>query len=255
MLGIGLARFASVAWGTSDFIGGLQSRRLALLTVLFLTQLSGLGVLAIPVAVGGDAPPGPEFAAWAALAALCVAVALAALYRGLALGVMSIVAPISAAGAVVPVAVDLAGGERPSALQCAGMALAVVGVAFVAREPRGGRPNARFAAGAGLALIAALGLGGFFTTLAAASQDDPYWASLVQRLVAVALLAAVIGVRRPRLRVPARTFGALAIVRLLDATATVSLAVATTKELTGIVAVIASLYPLTTVAAGSGWQP
>ncbi len=70
----------------------------------------------------------------------------------------------------------------------------------------------------------------------------------MQRLVAVTLLAAVIGVRRPRLRVPVRTFGALAAVGLLEAAATVSLAVATTKELTGIVAVLASLYPVTTVA-------
>lgn len=248
MLAIALALCASIAWGTSDFIGGLQSRRVAVPTVVLFAQIAGLSVLGVAVAVRADAPPDAVFIGWAALAALCVVVGLASLYRGLALGVMGIVAPISATGAILPVALDIAAGERPSTVQGVGMALAVVGVVLVAREPRTGRAHAGLAVGVGLALAAALGFGGFYTTLAAASHDDPYWATLVQRLFAVALVAAVVGVRRPGLRVPLRTLALLAALGILDASATVMLAVATTKELTGVVAVIASLYPVTTVA-------
>src|SRR5205823_6158745 len=59
--------------------------------------------------------------------------ALALFYRGLAEGTMSVVAPVSACGAVVPVAVALLSGERPGALAGVGVLAAVTGVVLVSR--------------------------------------------------------------------------------------------------------------------------
>src|SRR5438309_273506 len=113
MLGIGLALAASVAWGSADFLGGLITRRLPGLVVLVISQAAGLVVLAAIVVLRQVPAPHATFILPAALAGLCVAVGLTALYRALAVGVMSLVAPIAATSAVIPVAAGIALGERP----------------------------------------------------------------------------------------------------------------------------------------------
>ena len=113
---------------------------------------------------------------------------LAALYRGLAVGAMAVVAPIAALGAGIPVAVGIATGDRPSAIVVAGIVVALAGVALAAREeaPEGG--GARLAVGAGLAMGAALGIGLFLLGMDAASDDGVLWALLCARGASVALL-------------------------------------------------------------------
>ncbi len=55
MLGVALALASSVAWGVSDFLGGLQTRRISALTVLLVSQPVGLVLaLAFALAFGGD---------------------------------------------------------------------------------------------------------------------------------------------------------------------------------------------------------
>src|SRR5215212_745685 len=104
MLGIALALASSVAWGISDFLGGLQSRRMSALTVLLVSQPVGL-VLALIVALtfGGDALSARD-AAIAVGAGVASATGLAAFYRAMALGSVSVVATIGALGVLVPVA-------------------------------------------------------------------------------------------------------------------------------------------------------
>src|SRR5919107_6207641 len=143
MLAVVLALASSVSWGLSDFVGGLQSRRQALLTVLWVSQGAALLLLAAAVAAG--APVGHDAAAtlWAGASGLLGLSGLAAFYRALSIGTMSIVAPLSATGTVIPVLAGLAAGERPSALQAAGMALAAFGVVLAAREAPGEDAAAR----------------------------------------------------------------------------------------------------------------
>ena len=126
--------------------------------------------------------PSASAAGWAALAGSAGIVALGAFYRGLAIGTMSVVAPISATAAAVPVLVGLAEGERPSGLQIAGMAVALAGVILASREPieEGGPPPNR--AAIGLALVAAAGFGTFFVGLDRASADaDVSWVIVISR--------------------------------------------------------------------------
>ena len=73
------------------------------------------------------------------LGSLAAIVGLGALYRGLAVGSMSVVAPISATAVIVPVVVGVATGDRPSAVQAIGIAIAIAGVVMASREPRGAR--------------------------------------------------------------------------------------------------------------------
>src|SRR4051794_24443635 len=115
-MGIALAFCASACWGVADFYGGLKSRSLPVLTVLLAIEASGLAVIAAVAAVtAGDAPSTGALAA-AALAGCAGIFGLGAFYRALAIGTMSIVAPISATGLALPVVVGLARGDQPSAI-------------------------------------------------------------------------------------------------------------------------------------------
>src|SRR3954447_13783703 len=164
MAAVALGLASSLSWGIADFFGGLQSRRRPVLAVMTITQTAGLLLALVVVAAHGAGPPsGGAWLAWAMSGSLFGIAGLAAFYRGLATGNMGVVAPISSAAAVVPLTVGLAPGERPSALQGAGVVLAIAGVALASLEHEGHVTGSRrVAAGAGLAIVAALGFGGFF---------------------------------------------------------------------------------------------
>lgn len=243
-----LSLSSSLSFGVADFLGGVASRRLAVLTVLLVSQSFGLVGVAILVLARGDGPPDPGFVPLAALSALFGTVGVAALYRGLATGLMSVVAPIAAAAAVIPVVFGALTGEEPSAWQNGGIALVLGGVVLVSRTRSGGAGARRLAAGAGLGLTAAVLFGLFLVTYDAASESDPYWATLTLRVSSVTMLAVAAAALRPSLRVEPRGLGTLAVIGLLDAAGNAFFAVATTKGLIGIVSVLSSLYPLVTIA-------
>ena len=242
-----LALLGAVSWGTGDFFGGLASRRAHVLTVLVLSQAVGLVGVATWAVASGDAPPGLADILPAVGAGVAGAAGLAALYRGMAIGAMGIVAPISAVSPVVPLGVDLVRGDSPAALQWAGIATALAGVVLLAREP-GRRPGrVGLAAGVSLALVAALGFGLFIVGLDAASDGGAPFAVVVARASSsLVALCAVLVVSVP-LRPPTSLLPAIAAVGLFDTTANVLVALATTHGSAGIVAVLSALYPLTTI--------
>ena len=238
----GLALLGAMSWGTGDFFGGLASRRAHVLTVLVVSQAVGLVGVAAWALASGDAPPGIGDMLPAAGAA-----GLAALYRGMAIGAMGIVAPISAVSPAVPLGVDLLRGDAPAGIQWAGIATALAGVVLLAREPGGSARGAGLAAGVSLALVAALGFGLFVVGLDAASDGGATWAVVVARTSSTVLaLCAVLVVSAP-VRPPRSLLPALAAVGLFDTTANALVAVATTYGSAGIVAVLSALYPLTTI--------
>jgi drug/metabolite transporter (DMT)-like permease len=246
---IALALVASLSWGLSDFVAGLKSRALPLVTVMAVSQAVGLAIIAAVVAGRGDGAPGGDFVLYAALAAVGGLGGLAAFYRGLSIGAMAVVAPISGLAAGVPVAFGLLQGERPGVLQAVGMSLAIAGVVLASREQaadpgEGVKP----AAGVGLALVAALGFGSFFVAMDEASEADALWAILANRITGVSLLALLCLVLRPALKVGRADLGALAVAGALDMSANTLYALATREGLVSIVAVLSSLYPV--VVAG-----
>ena len=241
-----LALLGASFWGIGDFFGGLASRRAHVLTVLALSQAAGLaGAAAWALTSGGDRPGLDEL--WpAAGAGACGAIGLAALYRGMAIGAMGIVAPISAASPVVPLAVDVGRGQVPSAVQWGGIAVVLGGIVLLAREPDGDGTS-RLAAGVTLAMFAALGFGLFVVGLDASSDSSVAWTILVVRSTSTLLtLAAAVAISAP-LRPPARLVPMILAVGAFDTAANVLVAFATTRGPAGIVAVLSALYPVTTV--------
>lgn len=247
MTAVVLALATAAGWGCADFLAGLKARSLPLVAVLSVSMLSGLLVLVPLVAARADSPPDALHLTYAALAGLSGLAGLTALYRGLAVGTMGVVAPISATAPLVPLTVGLGRGESPSALQLAGIAIALAGIVLAARAPHSGT-GGRVAAGTGLGLIAAASFGLSLTAFDAAAEGDPYWTALVVRLVACAFVLPAAFVLQPALSGVLRSWRPLVAIGLCDSTATVSFSVATTRGLLSVVSVLASLFPVVVVA-------
>ncbi|MBA3421860.1 MAG: DMT family transporter [Thermoleophilaceae bacterium] len=256
VLALALALSSSFAWGVADFVAGLKSRSLPVASVMLVAVVTGLALAGAVVVARGVAAPATSFLAYAALSAVAGSIGLAAFYRGLAVGAMSVVAPIAATGAAVPVAFGLASGERPGAVQVAGAAIAIVGVVLAAREEgsrsltESGRSagRTRLARGVPLALLAAVGLGSFLVAIDAASEGDVGWTILVNRLVSLGLLTFAAVVLRPRPPADLRDAAPAILVGVLETTANILIAIATTLGLVSLVGVLASLYPVVTIA-------
>jgi drug/metabolite transporter (DMT)-like permease len=241
-----LALASALCWGVGDFFGGLASRRVAVLAVLAISQAIGLAGLLVWVTASGDPFPGVGKLLPAAGAGLAGLIGLGALYRGLAVGAMGIVAPISAASPVVPLVVDASRGDTPQGFQWLGIALVLVGIVALSLEPSGDGDR-RLAAGAALAVVAALGFGLFIVGIDAGADESAAWAVVAARATSVSFALATVLVLRTSLRPPRRVLPMIVAVGVFDTGANVFVAAATTHGSAGIVAVLSALYPLVTV--------
>jgi uncharacterized membrane protein len=246
-----LALASALAYGLSDFMGGVISRRTSAWQVAVVGQSSSAvctGIIAL--FVSGD-PTATDFR-WAVLAGVGGGMGAAFLYRGFSSGRLSVVAPVSAVGAaLVPVAVGALTGERPSALVWAGIVAAVPGIWLVSSSPDdastapGGRES--LAAGVRDGVLAGLGFGILFAALGQIPHSSGWAPLFVSQLVsapAVILLATAL--RAPW--VPrGRTVRLAALMGPLGASATGFFLLATQHGFLAVAGVLASLYPASTV--------
>ncbi|HEY4413770.1 MAG TPA: DMT family transporter [Gaiellaceae bacterium] len=239
------ALLASLAWGVGDYLGGLKSRLMPAIVVMAASQPFGLAALVVAVAVRGTGPPGPEVA-WAALAAVFGTAGLVGFYRGMAAGAISVVVPLAAIAAGIPVIWGLAHGDKVSFLQEIGF-VAALGGGLMASIERGG-DRARFAAGTGWAILALVGFGFYFIPLHASATHDWLWPSLIFRATSVTLVWSALLLTRQRATGTRPHLVALAAVGLLDTGGNTLFAAASSSHgLLSVVSVLASLYPAVTV--------
>jgi drug/metabolite transporter (DMT)-like permease len=253
---IALALAAALVYGASDFLGGLASRRTSTISVVIWSQGLGLLLLAVVVPLAGGHALASDVA-WGAICGVAGAAAIALLYRGLAIGTMGIVSPISAVlGASIPLIFGVAlRGERPTWFAYAGIAAALLAVTCVsvsghndddrvARERTGFFPP-----GVTEALLAGIGFGAFFIALAQTRAEAGMIPLLAARVTSVALLVAsglifggpaAVRVARPALPI-------VFFCGTLDMGANVLYVLAAHRGMLAIVAVLTSLYPAATV--------
>jgi len=248
LLGLGLGLTSSLCWGVSDFIGGLSARRLPLLFVMVSSQAVGLAVVIGVVAIRGTGAPALVRLLPAVGGGLAGIAALTSFYRALAIGTMSVVAPIAATGVSVPVVVGIARGDHPAASQLVGIVIAVIGVVLASREHGPGiEDRGASRVSVALALLAAAGFGCYFVGVQSSARADPMWALLVSRVAGMALLLVVAAVQGGIAVARAGSVVAAGADGVLDVSATGLYAVATRHGLLSVVSVAASLYPLATV--------
>jgi drug/metabolite transporter (DMT)-like permease len=251
---------ASLLWGMADFLAGRASRRHPTVLVALVGQVAGFAALALILAFHGVAAgalvPG-------ALSGAVGVGAVLAFYGALGRGTMSVVAPIGATGAIVPMAYGVIQGDRPDALQWLGVAAALVGAVLASREPArtevgvpagpAGPAGARHAvttadqrAAVRLAALAAFLIGLTLIGLDKAAEHDALTGVWAARLVAVPALALL--ALRARATAPVRALPQLSLIGLLDTAANCAFAIATTGGLLSLVAVLGGLFPVVTVA-------
>ena len=263
-----LGLLVSLTYGAGDFFGGLAAKRARAGAVVLGSFVLSTVLLVVATGVwwaAGTLPAlgGRDLALGAATGVVGPA-ALSLLYHGLAVGRMSVVAPITAVlAALVPFAWGLATGDRPGALALAGVLVALVAVGFISgapehadslREP--GEPPVRSDRGVvAVAGGAGLGFGVVYGLLGSTTDDAGLWPLLVARPLAVVLVAAALAVvaagrRRPvgpELSVPHGSRHLVAAAGVLDVGANTIYLAATRQGLLSIVAVLSSLYPAATV--------
>lgn len=241
-----LALGASLTWGVGDFLGGLKARVLPALIVLAISQPFGLAALGLAVAVRGTGIPGDKVA-WSALAAVFGTVGLFAFYRGMAAGAISVVTPIAAVAAGIPVIWGVVvSGDRISGFQAIGFVAAVGGSVAASIEVRPKRRQ--LAAGVGWAALATLAFGAYYVPMHAASTQDWLWPAFLFRCTSVTLVWTVVLIRRMRPSGLRPHWPGLVAIGLLDTAGNALFAAASSHHgLLSVAAVLASLYPVVTV--------
>jgi len=247
-----LALVSALAYGLSDFVGGIVSRRVSAWSVAVLGAVSStLCTAVVAVFVTGD--PGPGDFAWGLLAGLGTGAGTGFLYRGFASGRMSVVAPVSAVGAaVVPALAGTLSGEQLSVLVWVGLAVALPGIWLVSSSPDDpltpdASPDRNVAAGFVDGVLAGLGFGVLFAALGQVPESAGWWPLTLSQALSVpvvALLATALRADwRPRGRavLPALACGPL------GAAATGFFLLATQQGYLTVAGVLTSLYPASTV--------
>jgi drug/metabolite transporter (DMT)-like permease len=237
---------SAIAWGAADFGGGLSARRAPVLGVTLFVQAIGMLIAVALWAARSEPVPGPADAGWAALAGLLGAVGIAGLYQSLAVGRMSIVAPVTGViGASLPVAAGFVLEGPPPTIALLGIGLAIVSVVLVSLASDGG-PAGR-SSGLPYALAAGIGIGGFAVAISRVADGLVFGPLVVVRAVETVAFIVVVGLGRRPWRLPRPTRGLVVAVSGLDMLGNAAFIAATQSGALAIAAVLGSLYPVTTV--------
>jgi drug/metabolite transporter (DMT)-like permease len=245
-VGEALALGAALCFGITDFVSALLARRVHSAAVALVAQLAGTALILVAALL----VPAPSVTAgalgWGALSGIGTGIGVAFLFRGMGIGQLSVVVPLSdVAGVAVPVLVGVALlGERPSALCWLGIAAAVPALWLVTRVGRG-RPTA---AGSVDGLVSGLGFALQFVALAPVDPAAGLWplvASRVASVVAILPMAPHAPLRMPwRLALAALGSGAVGTLAITCYT------LATREQMLAVVVVLAALYPVVPVLLG-----
>ena len=248
-----LALISALAYGASDFVAGVMTKRASVLLVTVIGQSTAAAATFVALAFD-SAAISTDAVLWGPLAGIGSMVGTVFLYLGLARGRMSLVAPLSAVFTAVGSALmGVVLGDRLTVLEIAGIASACAAIALVSSVPSAGTVGSSatvrsmaysLGAGAGFALL--------FVALHRAGSASGLWPVAFTQSTSAFLAAVGTGVALAGGRLHLRSAklvwpGALAA-GVLGAIATITYFLATQRGLLSITAVIASLYPAATVA-------
>jgi uncharacterized membrane protein len=243
-----LALASAAFYGAGDFLGGIAAKRADAVVVTFVAQAAGLMLLALLLPLLPSSSPVPSDYLWGVAAGVSGSGGVALLYRALAIGTMSIVAPITAVcAAAVPVLVALALGERPGVRAGVGIVLAAAAIVLLSRVAPVEIAPRRTQSAVTLAFISGVAVGLFFLCLAQTSDRAGIWPLIIGRSVSVPLFGVMAVTTGRRLRLEAGVAGTAAGCGTVDMLANALYLIATRYGPLSLVATLASLYPASTV--------
>jgi drug/metabolite transporter (DMT)-like permease len=243
-----LAVASSMAYGAADFLGGLATKRgSTVFSVVVFSQSVGLVLVLLSLPFLPPASPAAADLVWGAAAGLAGGVVIALLYRGLAIGMMSLVAPVTAVCAViVPLIVGLARGERPSGPAATGVLLAILAIVLISQTGQR-EDGTRATTGLWIAVASGVVIGLFLVCLERTAPSAGLWPLAAARGASVSLFTAAGLISREKL-VPRRESAPIVLGGgALDMTANVLYLLAVHQGPLSIVATLTSLYPASTI--------
>jgi len=250
-----LALFTSLLWGTADYFGGVMAKKRKIIGVVGVSQALGLCFILIFVAGAGEWHK--KLLGWHGYGIYGIAagylgfLALVTFYAALASGTMGIVSPIASLGVIVPIAVSLARGERPSALQLAGICIAILGVVAASGPELTGAAGLKSVL---LAVVAGIGFGTALIFMQLGSRESPLMTMVTMRFSTTLTLFAVLIFRRKSVDVKMVDLPLLALIGIFDVSANTLLGIASTRGMFSIVVVLGSLYPMMTILLAAKFQ-
>lgn len=241
---------AALAYGVADFAGGLAGRRISVVRVTAGAQFFGLIAL-LPAVFLVPGQPSATALGIGALAGIAGASGLLLYFRGLAVGPMGVVAPLSAVvGAGLPLLIGIVGGERLGAATVLGLVVALAAIVLATTGTR----DAVALRGVLFGLASGAGFGLFFVGLDATPEGSGLWPLLAGRVVSVlllGLLVAVLWARTGRLAggkgATRGVWGLVVLSGVFDTSANMLFLLATRLGDLGVTAVLVSLYPVVVV--------
>ncbi len=236
---------SAIIWGAGDFSGGWASRRNSVLTVILFSQVIGALMLVAFGYLFSEPVPATLALVWGGVAGICGVLGLTAFYKGLASGRMGVVAPLSAIlTAMLPVCFAFFTEGLPRLTQISGFAVALLSVWFLSAPESSSRiKKAEF----GLSMVAGLGFGLFFVCIGHVSHQGIFWPLVAARAASVSMMAMVLFMKKTRFVPPGNQIPIIALTGILDAGGNAFFALAAHTGRLDVAAILASLYPATTV--------
>lgn len=253
MLTVLLSLGTSVSYGLSNFLGPQLSRRDGIFVVLLVSQLAALLGCAIYVVADGSAPLDAHATLMAVIAGIGNAGGLIGFYKAAQLGPLSIIAPIGATAAIIPVAWGITHGDELHVLQAVGVVAALLGCVLAARTkpvPEAERRYENERLSAIIAAISAVFFGIFLTAFPAAAEDGEAWALFDARVVLIVLVGIWSFGKLRGARPTAGRLGLMTLPGLLLLLGTLFYSAATERGELSLVAVLSTLFPVVTVGLG-----
>lgn len=248
MLTVILATATAALFGSSDFLGGLASRRDSAFVVTSTAHLLGVAWLTVAAALFPYSQVGATDVVWGIIAGLAGGVGVTALYAGLAAGRMSVVAPLTAAlSGSLPAVYDLLTGSGIGWTAGVGLSLAVAAIVMVSLsshpDDRHGLPPRAIA----LAIVAGFGFAGSFISFSFTAEESGLWPLVAARVMSAGLLGVLAYARMGRPVVSREVLGITLATGTLDAAANVTMISAIRSGPLSVASVLGSLYPVVTV--------
>jgi drug/metabolite transporter (DMT)-like permease len=212
--------------------------------VVLVSQFVGMAIaLGLALLRAESVPAGTDLLL-CFVAGILGGVGITALYRGLAIGRMGIVAPVTGVlAAVIPVVGGIVLEGLPAAMVLVGIGLAVLSVVLVSRvaDEGGGR------AGLTEALVAGVAIGSFGIVISGLSEGQVFSSLTVIRLVQACLVIAVVLAVRAAWRPPTDALPAIVVVGVLDMAGNSFYLLAVQTGALAVASVLSALYPVATV--------
>ena len=254
MLAALLALLASFTWGTSNYLAGVESRTRSVWHVAALSQIMAAAASAVGLLAARQGPPGGWDFFLLVITGAATAAGLVMFYQALAIGTMSVVAPIIAAEVLIPVTAGIVMGERPGLHAYIGMVVTVGGVVLISRTPRHEKQNrtadhhraARKAVI--LAVLTAVAWGFMLLVYGTTGKESPMWAVFDTRMTSAVVLAGYVLLTGRGLSLKGQNVLALAAIGVLLAVANFLFITASGLGYLSVTSILGSLSPVVVTA-------